>query len=458
MARQTSETYDTFNALVKRTLQYPPLERDALTKVFLEIEELMSYGIHVLLQTTTYVEDNLCYLLSEIACGHIKNRKVYRGSISRRKIDVGQDIEIGSTNSRIFGIGFDLFKLSKTEREVAVPLVKKILRSLRLSTSLYENILLSFLKEAKGYMEARDALAVLTLRIRRDRRRKPLIEDMRRIGDLIDDVQMFEMSVGCVLPNELYGTYRIIRSLMEKVRKRQERIIKAYMRLVPKLARSAAESEIEALDFFQAGSMGLATAVSRFNVRKGASFPTFAQTWIRERIMKSRKHFSPIIRLPNSVLENWQKIRAAERRLQAVAATRDTYTDEDVSELSGLSTKTIVSVRQKVQQAKVVPLSTVTPDGESGYDYLQTGEDGEDEEELGYMRESIEAILDHLEPDERRLVCLKYGYIEGVLNEGLNLTEGLKERLRQLAKAAQLHRSMRDTTPGKPSEGIPLLT
>ena len=455
MARYTGETYDTFNALAQRTLRYPALERDALTYVFMEIEELIHYGIHVLLQTTSFVEDNLCYLMSEIACGQIKNRKVYRGKRSMRKIDVGQDIEIGSTNSRIFGIGFDLFKLSKTDRDVAVPLVQKVLRTLRLSTNIYENILTSFLKEAKDYCLARDQLAALTLRIQRDRRRKPLIADMKHIGDLIDDVQLLEMSVGCVRTNELYGTVRIVKGIVDRVRMRQDNILKAYLRLVPKLARHAAESEVEALDFFQSGSLGLATAISRYNVRKGAHFHTFAQVWIRQRILGSRKHSSPIIRLPNSVLENYQKIRAAERRLKEVAATRDTYTDADLAEESGLSIRSIKNVRQKMQQAHVVHLSTVTPDGESGYDFIPSGTVDDDEAELMDARASIEAILDHLDAEERRLVCLKYGYIEGVPNDTLNPTEGLRERLRQLARSAKLHRSMANT-PASSSASVPL--
>ncbi len=244
---------------------------------------------------------------------------------------------------------------------------------MRLSTNIYENILTSFLKEAKDYCLARDQLAALTLRIQRDRRRKPLIADMKHIGDLIDDVQLLEMSVGCVRTNELYGTVRIVKGIVDRVRMRQDNILKAYLRLVPKLARHAAESEVEALDFFQSGSLGLATAISRYNVRKGAHFHTFAQVWIRQRILGSRKHSSPIIRLPNSVLENYQKIRAAERRLQEVAATRDTYTDADLAEESGLSIRSIKNVRQKMQQAHVVHLSTVTPDGESGYDFIPSG-------------------------------------------------------------------------------------
>lgn len=438
MARR-GESYETFNERAREAMRYPPLERDELTKIFLHVESLLQYGISVLLHTTSFVEDNVCHLLAEIACGQIKSRKVYRGKRSIRKVVAGQEIEIGATNDRIFGIGFDLFKLAKTDRAIAVPLVQKVLRGLRLSTNIYENILVAFVAEAGSYCDFRDELGALTLRIQqRDRRRKPLIEDMRRINDLIDDVGTLEMNVGCVRSNELYGTIRIVQDVLKRVRREQGRILKAYLRLVPGPARKAAKSELEALDLFQSGSMGLAHAISKYNVRKGASFPKYAAVWIRQRILGSIKRSSRMIRLPTSVLEHYQKIRSAERQLEGRGETRGQWTDNDVADLTGLSLRQIESVRHKVKHAQVVALSDVQPEGEVGYEFLAaTGE--QEEAEIIDVRANIDGILSHLTPDERRLVCLKYGYVEGILND-IDPRQALLEQLRQVACAAQQHR------------------
>lgn len=438
------DSYETFNALARRTLEYDPLERDELTSTFLKIEEHIKYGISVLLQSSTFVEDNLCYLMAEIASGLIKSRKVYRGKRSKQRVQVGEDVEVGSTNSRIFAMGFDLFKLSKTDRDIALPHIHKIIRSLRLSTSVYENILISFLKETDSYCATSDSLAELTLKVRyqKKKNRKPLIEDMQTISDLIDDLRVAEMSIGCVRPNYLYGTRRIVQDVMSLVRALQEKILKAYLRLVPSPARKEAASELEALDLFQSGSLGLARAISLYNVRKGASFPSFANQWIRQRILGSVKHSSPMIRLPNSVWEAAQKIRSAERQLQSNSETRDSYTDQDVADLLSISLRSLRRVREKMQRAKVVSLASVAPDADREYEFLRHGDDSEEEAALHEMRMSIEKILEYVDLEDRRLVCLKYGYVEGVLNDDLDERQIVREMLRQLSWSAMMHRNM----------------
>lgn len=438
------DSYETFNALARRTLEYDPLERDELTSTFLKIEEHIKYGITVLLQSSTFVEDNLCYLMAEIASGLIKSRKVYRGKRSKQRVQVGEDVEVGSTNSRIFAMGFDLFKLSKTDRDIALPHIHKIIRSLRLSTSVYENILISFLKETDSYCATSDSLAELTLKVRyqKKKNRKPLIEDMQTISDLIDDLRVAEMSIGCVRPNYLYGTRRIVQDVMSLVRALQEKILKAYLRLVPSPARKEAASELEALDLFQSGSLGLARAISLYNVRKGASFPSFANQWIRQRILGSVKHSSPMIRLPNSVWEAAQKIRSAERQLQSNSETRDSYTDQDVADLLSISLRSLRRVREKMQRAKVVSLASVAPDADREYEFLRHGDDSDEEAALYEMRMSIEKILEYVDLEDRRLVCLKYGYVEGVLNDDLDERQIVREMLRQLSWSAMMHRNM----------------
>ncbi|KKK63919.1 hypothetical protein LCGC14_2989430, partial [marine sediment metagenome] len=164
--------------------------------------------------------------------------------------------------------------------------------------------------------------------------------------------------------------------------------------------------------------------------------------WIQQKILGAVKRSSPMIRLPNSVWEAWQKIRAAERILQASATTRETYTDYDIGELTGMSVRSIERFREKVHLAKVVPIAAVAPDDDHEWDFLAAGPDDQYNVELIEMRSVIAAILGHVSPEDRRLICLKYGYVEGVLNERIDPNHALREILRQLACSAILHRDM----------------
>jgi len=455
--QSTSDDWQTFNALAERTLQEAPLPKDELTKLFIRIEKLIYSGIGYLLNTTTFTEDNLCYLLAEIASGVIKSRKVYKGRRIRRRIPLTEEIEMGSENKRIFGIGFDLFKLSRMSREEAAPLVKRIIRTLRVSTSTYESMLLTFAKEGQRYRDLSDELTEVTLDLLEQRRKNSKRATKGSLAKeesltleasrMIDELEIVEMNVGCVERNFLYGTIRAIDLIVREIRRLQERILRAYSRLILKPVRDRAQGEMEALDLFQSGSLGLARAISLYDVRSGTSFPTFATWWIRQKIFGSIKFRGPLIKLPGSVLEKYQQIRAAERHFSSDPEKHSSYTVEDIAAYCKTSVKSVELVRKKVQSTQVISLDSMVYDNEEGFenesatDRALLDDSLEEEEEFAARQDFVESVLDHLEPDQRNLVCLRYGVIDSVKVE-LSPRQVLRETFRQAACRAILQRSM----------------
>jgi len=445
------DSWETFNRLAKETLQYAPLNKEPLQEVFLKIEGLVFTGIEYLLHSTTFVEDNLCYLLSEIASGVIKSRKVYKGKRVRRRVSLGEEdaVEMGSENRRILGAGFDLFKLSRMDRESAAPLIKRIIRTLRISTSLYENILIAFSKEAKEYRGISDRLAELTLELRHGLHvegSEDHLSVQREISHLLDELSLIELNTGCVEPNLLYGTSFIVEHIVHRIRVLQERILKAYSRLILKPVRDKSQSEMEAFDLFQSGSLGLSRAISLYDVRSGTSFPTFANWWIRQRIFGSTKHSSPLIKLPGSVWETYQKIKATERKLEADATRNGVYSMEDVAIYLGTSLKSVEQVIRKIQSTKIVPLDSLasSDDGESEGYSEKALLDGSIDDELVLQahRDLVEKILDHVALEHRNLVCLRYGVIDNVSNPTLCKKQALREIFRQAACKAILQQQV----------------
>lgn len=463
------DNWETFNRLAKETLQYAPLNKDPLREVFIQIEELVFTGVNCLLHSTTFVEDNLCYLLSEIASGVIKSRKVYKGKRVRRRVSLGEEdaVEMGSENRRIYGIGFDLFKLSRMEREKAAPLVKRILRTLRISTSFYENMLIAFSKEVKSYRKASNRLAELTITLKNNAYSEGSEEHLavqREISYLLDELSLAELSVGCVEPNLLYGTSRIVEHAVAKIRMLQEQVLKAYSRLVLKPVRDKAQSEMEAFDLFQSGSLGLTRAISLYDVRSGSSFPTFANWWIRQRIFGSTKHSSPLIKLPGSVWETYQKIKAAERILESDPERQGVFTTEDIAAHLGTSVKSVEQVIRKIQSTKIVPLDALSsPDdattNEINVDKALLDASIEDEAELRAHRVLIEKILDHVAVEHRNLVCLRYGVVDSVSNVTICKKQALREIFRQAACKAirqqQMAQSAEDSYKMARSDTLP---
>jgi RNA polymerase sigma factor (sigma-70 family) len=453
---QQNDNWTTFNDLAKRTLSYTSLEKEDLNKIFLQIEKLIYYGVDLILHSTTFIEDNLCYLLAEIASGVIKSRKIYKGKRVRQRVALNEEIEMGAENKRIFGIGFDLFKLSRMNRGDAVPFTKRIIRTLRISSSHYENILTAFEKSGSQYIELSDELASVTLALVERRQFKAADpsdegdsekEMNTRAEELIDQMDLLELDLGCVEPNLLYGTIRGVLKVMKRVRLLQERILRAYSRLVLKPVKGRAQNEMEALDLFQSGSLGLARAISLYDPRCGTSFPTFANWWIRQKILGSAKHSGSLIKLPSSVIERYQEILRAERHFEADPLRCSTYTVEDVAKYCNTTVRSVEGVKRKVRGTRVVSLESMTVVNEEGYENDSTTDvsvmdDLSDEDtQVQHTSEFITQVLNHINDDERKLVCLRYGVIDK-LEAHIDPKEEIREIFRQGACKAYLQHSM----------------
>ena len=428
-----SETgaWKVYDQIAKRALKQKNLEGAKLLKVFADIEKAIFYGIDLLVQHTTFVEDNLCYLLSEIATGVIKSRKVYKGKRTKKRVSIGLGADMGVENHRIFSAGFDLFKLSKIDRHTAAPLTKRILRSLRLSTQVYENILRAFVKKTADYTDLCEKLLCCHLDIS-DADEKALKKS----------VIFIEKGIGCQDSNNIYGVVEIVRGILDHICKLQEKVIRAYQKMILKPARRKARSENEALENFQAGSMGLAHAVSAFDLDSNASFPTFASHWINQRIFGVSKIKGPLIKLPWSTWESQQNIRRVEQEFEEDPDMRYTYTDSDIATRLGKTEQSIHKVRKKMQTIKLVPLEDLVRKQDGTDSNLVKGETLVDQtietvEEIENSRQLLRTVLKDLTPEEKKVICLRFGLIDELENETLNPLEVAKELLRQSAcKAA----------------------
>lgn len=444
-----ADPFEGFNKLVASIMGYPQIRRPALQQLFSEIDALLHQGIDLLLPIVTFVEDNICFQLAQIAISRIKSRKIYKGRWEKGRIPIGEGVEIGATNSKILGMGFDLFKLSRTSREIATPLVRRTLRSLHLSNEIYENILAAFVTETEEYCKTVEALTQEAGRLQRYQHDgcsdDELVSQMQKVSALIDQKNQIEAAVGCVDTDYFYGTVALVRGVLDQIRHRQNKILKAYLRLIPKTVREWANNEMDAMDLFQAGSMGLTWAISAFNYRSGAGFPNFARTWIRQRVQGSmKKSGGPLMRLPFSIWEEYSKIKAAEAALYQEDPTR-TVTIADIAEAMNIDIRTVDQILVKIRMAHIVSLDDeLLGSDETPITREATIPDETiiDREQLADQQELIFAAMQHLKPAERRLVCLRYGFLEGIDNNRLNTNQKLREMFRQLSCKTLLHRMM----------------
>jgi len=439
------DQFESFNLQAKTVQQYPLLEQSDLEDRFRQIDYLLRLGVRAVLQTTHFIEDNLCYRLAEIAAGRLKS-KIYRGRFVRSRRQAGQGVVVGAQNQKILGIGFDLFKLSRTQREVAVPLVARVLRSLRLQNLTYEQILRAFLTTTKQYCALCEELTARQQELVKAERdgATDLIERMQHISQLIDDKQKLESRVGCADVNSLYGTVALLQHYVTAIDRIQNEVVRAYLRAIPRIVREYAISDLDALDLFQAGSFGLMHAVKIYDYRAQAGFIRVARQWIRERIGKAHEASSgPIIQISSVVYKNARKVKNARKQLEQKNPERDATTEE-IAELLGWTPERVRQIESDIDLAQIISLDdeqTVEMECTARVDTIPD-EREQEAELLDQHRQHVGDLVQYLAPEDRRLICLHYGCIDMIQNDAIDPEQRLEEMFRQLACKTLLHEYM----------------
>ncbi len=186
----------------------------------------------------------------------------------------------------------------------------------------------------------------------------------------------------------------------------RDRMIRANLRLVVKIAREYDGIGLPLLDLINEGNIGLMKAVERFDPAKGGKLSTYAAWWIKQSIRRALTNQSKTIRLPVHAMERLWEIRKVSLRFEAELG-REPTNAELAAEL-GTTVKRIAVIRE----ANLRPASLDAPLGTDS-DSSRLGEIIEDERALTpyedlekqTMRETMNELLQKL--PEREVVILK---------------------------------------------------
>ncbi len=219
----------------------------------------------------------------------------------------------------------------------------------------------------------------------------------------------------------------------------RERMIKANLRLVVKIARDYEGLGLPLLDLISEGNIGLMRAVEKFDPAKGGKLSTYGSWWIKHQIRRAITNQSKTIRLPAHAVEKVVELRKVAARIQQEEGREPSV--EELSEETGYSRKKIAaildtSVRPASLDARIGDESSsersgliADPNAENPAQTLET---------KNSLRE-LRKLLTHLSERELRILTRRFGLdgdAEMTLSEIGEEFGVTRERIRQLQNEA----------------------
>ena len=224
-------------------------------------------------------------------------------------------------------------------------------------------------------------------------------------------------------------------------KKAREKMIKANLRLVVKIAHDFSNYGLPLLDLVSEGNIGLMKAVEGFDPKKGGKLSTYASWWIKQSIKRALANQSKTIRLPVHLVDKIGKIRRVAARMTEELGREPS--SEELAEELGLS----VAKVSHLKNVAVRPASLdarINADDDTPFGDLVSDDKAEDpfaalrDKDL---RDEIVDLLDVLDARERKIIAYRFGLGGGrerTLEEVGKKFGVTRERIRQLQNIALL--------------------
>jgi RNA polymerase primary sigma factor len=219
----------------------------------------------------------------------------------------------------------------------------------------------------------------------------------------------------------------------------RERMIKANLRFVVKIARDYENLGLPLMDLISEGNIGLMRAVDKFDPAKGGKLSTYSSWWIKQQMRRAITNQSKTIRLPAHAVEKAWELRKISARVQKEEGREATV--EEMSSETGYSRKKIAAIMES--SARPASLDArIGDDSSSERSELIADDNAENPAAVLATKNSIgimAKLLKHLPGREIKILTRRFG-LDGA--EPLTLTEigeelGVtRERIRQLQNQA----------------------
>lgn len=228
-----------------------------------------------------------------------------------------------------------------------------------------------------------------------------------------------------------------------KARTARTELIELNVRLVISIAKKRQGRGLELGDLIQEGSLGLLSAVDRFNPEMGFRFSTYATWWIRQSIGRAIANNGSSIRIPVHGAEDARGVLNTQEQLYEELGRPPTMAE--ITAATGLSAPRVRNVGSHPKPPLSLDIVQKSPNGTGtfsiGDEIADPDADPAASALASIRREVIADLLERiLDPQERRVIELRFGI--NTNNGSMTLEEVGKElgvtreRIRQVEARA----------------------
>ncbi len=196
----------------------------------------------------------------------------------------------------------------------------------------------------------------------------------------------------------------LIRRSQEGDKAAREILVEENLGLVHHVVKRFLGRGVEAEDLFQIGAIGLVKAVDRFDISFGVRFSTYAVPMIAGEIKRFLRDDS-MIKVSRSLKE--LAFRAARLREQLLIERGEEPRLEELAEKLCVEPEELVQAMDSSAEVESLQKIVYQGDGE-GLSLMDKVDHGKDEQEILLRQLLLEQLLDSLEPQERRLIVLRF--------------------------------------------------
>ncbi len=211
----------------------------------------------------------------------------------------------------------------------------------------------------------------------------------------------------------------------------RDRMVRAYLQLVVKIARWYTGRGLGLQDLIAEGNWGLVRAVEHFDPARGKRFEIYARYWIKQAMTRAIRNTANTIRMPaymGELLASWSQITAKLENELGRAPTQ-----EEVAKPLNLTKKQFLLIKKAIRV-----LNTTT---KSGFDRVVDGHSKSPDMEMVEEEERRRALrlLDKLDKREATVLRMRFGLDDEepktrqAIGECFGLTH---ERIRQIENEA----------------------